>query len=160
MVDQGYGRIVMTSSTGLFGLPDNVSYATAKAAVIGLTRSLATAGAAHAIKVNAIAPAAVTRMAGGAAPRGMEPHLVAPMAAFLAHEACPVTGEIYAAGAGRFARLFLASAPGYVHRAGTPTIEDVAQEWAVINDATGYLIPSDLNDWAAAFTAHLRRDVS
>ena len=30
MVEQGYGRIVMTTSTGLFGLPENLSYATAK----------------------------------------------------------------------------------------------------------------------------------
>jgi len=39
MVEQGYGRIVMTTSTGIFGLPDNLSYATSKAAVVGLTRS-------------------------------------------------------------------------------------------------------------------------
>ena len=71
MVEQGYGRIVMTTSTGMFGLPDNLSYATAKAAVIGLTRSLTTAGAAHGIKVNLIAPAAFTRMAG--APDGATP---------------------------------------------------------------------------------------
>jgi NAD(P)-dependent dehydrogenase (short-subunit alcohol dehydrogenase family) len=49
MVQQGYGRIVMTTSTGMFGLPHNLSYATAKGAVIGLTRSLTTAGAAHGI---------------------------------------------------------------------------------------------------------------
>ena len=70
MVDQGYGRIVMTTSSGLFGLPKNLSYATAKGGVIGLTRSLATAGAAHGIKVNLIAPGAVTRMAGQAAETG------------------------------------------------------------------------------------------
>ena len=40
MVAQGYGRVVMTTSTGMFGLPDNLGYATAKAAVIGMTRSL------------------------------------------------------------------------------------------------------------------------
>ena len=44
----------------------------------------------------------------------MAPDLVAPMAAFLAHEDCPVSGEIYVAGAGRFARLFLAITEGYV----------------------------------------------
>ena len=44
----------------------------------------------------------------------MSPELVAPMVAFLAHESCPVSGEIYAAGAGRFARIFLASTEGYV----------------------------------------------
>src|SRR5581483_5576082 len=44
MIEQGYGRVVMTTSTGMFGLPANTSYAAAKAAVVGLTASLATAG--------------------------------------------------------------------------------------------------------------------
>jgi len=122
MVEQAYGRIVMTTSSGLFGLPNNTAYATAKAAVVGLTRSLTAAGAGHGIKVNLIAPAALTRMAGQRDDKDdarMSPELVAPMAAFLAHESCPVSGEIYAAGAGRFARIFIASTPGYIHPAGT-----------------------------------------
>ena len=41
MVDRGYGRVVMTTSSGVFGLPNNTSYATAKGAIIGLARSLA-----------------------------------------------------------------------------------------------------------------------
>ena len=155
MVDRGYGRLVMTTSTGVFGLPANLSYATAKAAVIGLTRSLTTAGADHGIKVNLIAPAASTRMAGGAGPTEMSPELVAPMVAFLAHEGCPVSGEIYAAGAGRFARIFVATTEGYVHAAPEATIEDVAANWATINDETGYLVPASLTDWSAAFMAHL-----
>ena len=162
MVEGGYGRIVMTTSSGIFGLPDNVSYATAKAGVIGLTRSIATAGAARGIKVNLIAPAAWTRMAGRrddsespGSPK-MSPDLVAPMVAFLAHEACPVTGEIYAAGSGRFARIFIASTEGYVHDGSEPTIEDVADNWATINDESGYSVPVDLSDWSAAFMAHLR----
>jgi NAD(P)-dependent dehydrogenase (short-subunit alcohol dehydrogenase family) len=159
MVERGYGRIVVTTSSGLFGLPDNLSYATAKAAVIGLTRSLTTAGAAHGIKVNLIAPAAMTRMAGQSGNEEnaqMSPDLVAPMVAFLAHESCPVSGEIYAAGAGRFARIFIASTEGYVHPGPKPTIEDVAQHWAVINDESGYYVPADLPAWSAAFMAHLR----
>ena len=166
MVDQGYGRIVVTTSTGVFGLPNNVSYATAKGAVIGLTRSLTTAGAAHGIKVNLIAPAAFTRMAGrptdevdsagrGPGSQQMSPDQVAPMVAFLAHEACPVSGEIYAAGAGRFARIFIASTEGYVHSTPEPTMEDVAQNWATINDETGYYVPDDLTAWSSAFMAHL-----
>ena len=160
MVDQGYGRIVMTTSAGLFGLPNNTSYATAKGAVIGLTRSIATAGAAHGIKVNLIAPAAMTRMSGPAADEGskeMSPDLVAPMVAFLAHETCPVSGEIYAAGAGRFARIFIAQTEGYVHPTPAPTIEDVAEHWAAINDETVYSVPEDLTAWSAAFLAHLER---
>ena len=163
MVEQRYGRIVMTTSAGVFGLPHNTSYATAKAAVVGLTRSLTTAGAAHGILVNLIAPAAYTRMAGAAsaetdaaeAATQMAPELVAPMVAFLAHETCPVSGEIYAAGAGRFARIFIASTAGYVHPGPGPTVEDVAEHWAAINDETGYFVPADLTDWSTTFMAHL-----
>jgi NAD(P)-dependent dehydrogenase (short-subunit alcohol dehydrogenase family) len=166
MVEQRYGRIVMTSSSGMFGLIENLSYATAKAAVVGLTRSLMTEGAAHNILANVIAPAAVTRMAGRSAAETdalgrdlgtgpMSPDLVAPLVAFLAHEDCPVSGEIYAAGGGRFARIFIASTEGYVHASSKPTIEDVAQNWATINDETGYYVPADLNAWSAAFLAHL-----
>src|SRR5690349_8545521 len=56
MVDQNYGRIVMTTSSGIFGLPTNLSYAMAKSAVIGLTRSLALAGRKQNIKANLISP--------------------------------------------------------------------------------------------------------
>jgi NAD(P)-dependent dehydrogenase (short-subunit alcohol dehydrogenase family) len=158
MVEQGYGRIVMTTSAGLFGLPNNLGYATAKGAVIGLARSLATAGLANGIKVNLIAPAAFTRMAGGSANAGppeMSPDLVAPMVAFLAHEDCPVSGEIYAAGAGRFARIFIASTEGYIHPTPDPTIEDIAEHWRAINDESAYSIPADLMSWSADFMAHL-----
>ena len=160
MVEQQYGRIVMTTSTGMFGLPANTAYATAKAGVVGLARSLNVAGNKHGIKVNLVAPAAFTRMAGqaddgGAAEARMPPEYVAPMVAYLAHEDCPVSGEIYTAGAGRFARLFIASTDGYVHRDGAPSVEDVVEHWATINDEIGYFVPTDLMDWSAAFTAHL-----
>jgi NAD(P)-dependent dehydrogenase (short-subunit alcohol dehydrogenase family) len=155
MVERGYGRIVLTTSTGMLGLPGNTAYAVAKGGVIGLGRSLATAGAAHGIKVNLIAPAATTRMAGGMRGPEMPPELVAPMVAYLAHEACPVSGEIYTAGAGRFARLFLAATPGYVHPGPEPTVEDVAEHWAAINDESGYEVPADLVAWSQRFLAHL-----
>ncbi len=167
MVEQRYGRIVITTSSGLFGLPENLSYATAKGAVIGLTRSLNTTASEHGIKINLIAPAAVTRMAGpaaggadptegGAGSTEMSPDLVAPMVAFHAHESCPVSGEIYTAGFGRFARIFIASTEGYVHGTPHPTVEDVAANWATINDERGYYVPADLMGWSATFMAHLR----
>src|SRR5439155_11414438 len=109
-------------------LHNNSSYATAKGGVIGLVRSLSVAGTRHGIKVNLIAPAATTRMSpdASAAPQ-LAPDDVAPMVAFLAHEDCPVTGEMYAAGGGRFARIFIASTVGYVHPEPAPTVEDVAR---------------------------------
>ncbi|GIF25534.1 NAD(P)-dependent dehydrogenase (short-subunit alcohol dehydrogenase family) [Actinoplanes tereljensis] len=161
-VEQGYGRAVLTTSSGIFGLDNNLGYAAAKAGVVGLARSAKVAGEPHGIKVNLIAPAAQTRMAGGeaenlqgdAGPSVMPPDAVAPMAAYLAHESCPVSGEIYTAGAGRFARVFLGSTEGYLHDKGAPSIEDVAANWSTINDETGYYVPSDLLAWSGSFLRH------
>jgi NAD(P)-dependent dehydrogenase (short-subunit alcohol dehydrogenase family) len=150
MVNQGYGRVLMTTSTGVLGLRGNFAYAAAKGAVIGLTRTLAIEGVEAGIKVNAIAPAAGTRLGGEGTP-GLEPERVAPMAAFLVHEDCPVSGEIYTAGGGRFARLFVASTRGVVDDA--PTIESVAANWDAINDERDFYVPRDLVDWSRTFLA-------
>lgn len=165
MTEQCYGRIVTTTSAGMFGLADNLGYATAKAAIIGMSRSLSVAGAAHGIKINLIAPSASTRMATHPsdglekvrhpAPQQMEPEQVAPMVAYLAHEACAVSGEIYLAGGGRFARVFIAATQGYRHPPPErPTIEDIAANWAAINDETGYYVPANLMDWSRHYMAH------
>ncbi len=163
LAEQGYGRIVNTTSTGMFGLPNNLSYAAAKAGVVGLTRAIAVAGRKRGIRANLIAPAAHTRMAAAPGdddgtiddgPAEMAPDLVAPMVAYLAHEDCPVSGEIYAAGGGRFARIFLASTPGYVDPSLATTVEDVAAHWAEINDESGYSVPADLMSWSREFLAH------
>jgi len=162
MLAQNYGRIVMTTSTGLFGLPDNLGYATAKAALIGMANSLTVAAGEHDIKVNLVAPNAATRMGmrdaepAATPPPNMEPALVAPMVAFLAHEACPVSGEIYVAGGGRFGRIFLGANNGYLGpEPQKVTIEDVAEQWKTINDETGYYVPASLMDWAGHFMSHL-----
>jgi NAD(P)-dependent dehydrogenase (short-subunit alcohol dehydrogenase family) len=160
MVAAGHGRIVMTTSAGLFGLPANTAYAAAKGGVVGLTRSLNAASEGTGILVNAIAPAAWTRMAGPEpeGDTGMDPALVAPMVAYLSHETCDVGGEVYAAGAGRFARIFIGSTPGHLQEGAPPTLEDVAANWDAINDESGYVVPADLNDWSAGFMSHLTPD--
>ena len=152
----------------MFGLIENLSYATAKAGVIGLTRGLMTEGAAHGIKVNAVMPAAMTRMAGRSAEEtsaldhadaarqaAMAPELVAPMVAYLAHEDCPVSGEIYAAGGGRFAASSSRSRWAMSRRRRNRPSRTSLQHWATINDETGYYVPADLMGWSAAFLAHL-----
>lgn len=164
-VGQGFGRVVLTTTNGVFGLENNLSYAAAKGGVLGLARSAALAGEPHGIKVNVIAPAAQTRMGGGEIGDDAEPvpgelflppAAVAPMVAYLAHESCPVNGEIYAAGAGRFTRVFLASTRGYAHprSQGTPTVEDVAANWERINDESGYYLPSSLTAWTTEYLKH------
>lgn len=164
MAERRYGRIVMTTSSGMFGLRDNITYATAKGGIIGLSRSLAVAGADVGIKINMLAPAAATRRGslkssldatiGGPPPAYMATEWVAPMMAYLAHEQCPVTGEIYGAGAGRFTRMFIAENTGYARAEGLPTIEEVEQNWAAINDLSEYYVPKDLLDWSAHFMSH------
>ena len=163
MLEQNYGRIVMTGSTGMFGLPDNLSYAISKAGTIGMVRSLNMATRGKDIKINVICPNAMTRLGaapgssldtGGTrpAPAGMEPEHVAPMVAFLAHETCPVSGEVYVAGAGRFGRIFIAANEGYLHGiAETATVDDIAAHWDEINDEGVYYVPTSLFDWAARF---------
>ena len=73
MREQGYGRIVNTSSAaGIFGNFGQTNYGAAKMGLVGLTRVLAVEGAKYNIKANAIAPVAKTRMTeellGAAAP--------------------------------------------------------------------------------------------
>lgn len=169
MVGQGYGRVVTTTSTGMFGLQDNLAYATAKGALIGFTRSLSVEAASHGILVNCIAPNAITRPSTSAAKpnittappddarrQAMQAGLVSPMVAYLAHEDCEVNGEILVAGGHRFARWFLAVTPGYRSASeGAPGIEEIAEHWAEINDQAGYYVPESLHDWASKFMAHL-----
>ena len=83
--------------------------------LVGLTRVLAVEGAKNNIKVNAIAPVAKTRMTEelfGDAMDKLSPELVTPIVTFLAHEDCPVSGEVYSVGGGRVARVFVGRHPG------------------------------------------------
>jgi len=168
MVSQGYGRVITTTSTGMFGGLENLAYATAKGALIGFTRSLAPEAAKHGILVNCIAPNAVTRPS-TAAPRpnitttGQDParaqamraSLVSPMVAYLAHESCAVNGEILIAGGRRFARWFLGVTPGYQSASeGDPTVAEIDAHWAEVTDQDGYYVPASLFDWSSRFFSH------
>ena len=63
MREQAYGRIVMTtSSSGLYGNFGQSNYGAAKMAVVGLMNTLVLEGQKYDVRVNALAPAAATRM--------------------------------------------------------------------------------------------------
>ena len=130
MCDAHYGRIVLTSSIGgLYGNHNVANYAAAKAGLIGLSNVAALEGAPDDVLCNVIVPSAVTRMAGGldiSAYPAMGTELVAPVVGLLAHESCPLNGEMLIAIAGRVARAVVAETPG-VHRPSW-SIEDVAEQ--------------------------------
>jgi NAD(P)-dependent dehydrogenase (short-subunit alcohol dehydrogenase family) len=137
MCEAHYGRIILTSSIGgLYGNHGVANYAAAKAGLVGLANVVALEGAADGVLCNVIVPSAVTRMADGSdisvyPPMGTD--LVAPVVGLLAHETCPVTGEMLIAIAGRVARAVVAETPG-VHRPEW-SIENVAEQI----DAVRYL---------------------
>ena len=153
MREQGYGRIISTSSAaGLFGNFGQTNYGAAKMGLVGLTRVLAVEGAKYGIKANVIAPLALTRMTEaimGSLGERLDPGLVSPLVAFLAHEDCDVSGEIFSVGGGRVARIFIGETPGYYSPELTP--EDVRDHWDEIRDTEGYAIPMNLGEETALY---------
>lgn len=167
MRENGYGRIVNTcSAAGILGAETMSNYGAAKTGLIGLTRVLAAEGADAGIRVNAIAPIAATRMlersmAGEdqgrdadeqAAVDGLmgpflaklDPALVAPVVAYLAHADCPVTGEIFSAGAGQVSRFFIGRTRG-VYRPKL-SAEDVRDHFDEIREEDDYTVPGGVAD--------------
>jgi len=138
MCDAGYGRIVFVASiAGLYGEKNVAGYAAGKAAVTGLANALALEGAAHGVTANCIVPAARTRLAEGRDTDDFPPwgsDLVAPAVAWLAHEDCALTGELYVALAGRMAQAWTAETRGVYQPHWT--IEQVAARHAEIADRT------------------------
>ncbi len=60
MIQQGFGHIVNTASlAGLIPVPGAVSYATTKAAIVGLSKSLRTEAAHRGVRVSVLCPGAV-----------------------------------------------------------------------------------------------------
>jgi NAD(P)-dependent dehydrogenase (short-subunit alcohol dehydrogenase family) len=151
MCAQQYGRIVLTSSiSGIYGNANVVNYAVAKTGLLGLSNVAAIEGGDFGVKCNSILPAAVTRMAEGldtSTYPPMDPDLVAPAVAWLSHESCSVTGEMFASIAGRIAKVYVAEAQG-VYRPDW-TIEDVAANIDAIRDTADPVI------FAPAPTGHV-----
>lgn len=128
----GYGRVVNTTSpAGLFGNFGQANYSTAKMGLVGLTKTIAIEGARNGIRANAIAPIAWTRMTESLLPAEFEakftPERVSALVAYLVHESCEVSGEVFSVGAGRVARVFVAEGPGWKTDDLTP--EAIADNW-------------------------------
>jgi NAD(P)-dependent dehydrogenase (short-subunit alcohol dehydrogenase family) len=179
MREHRYGRILNTcSAAGLLGAERMSNYGSAKTGLIGLTRVLAVEGADHNIKINAIAPIAYTRMLAhsvdGAGQQDdpaaqailddlvaqylqkLDPALVAPVAAFLTHRDCPVSGEIYTVGAGHVARFFIGRTKGFYSPA--LSVEQVRDHLDEIRDEAGYTVPGGPADEMGELFATIMAD--
>ncbi len=148
MREQGYGRVVNTSSgAGIFGNFGQANYGAAKMGLVGLTRVLAVEGAKYGIKANAIAPVAKTRMTEdilGPVADKLGPEFVTPVVTYLAHEDCAVSGEVYSVGGGRVARVFVGVTAGVVDK--ELTAESVRDSFDQIRAEDGYEVPANLNE--------------
>ena len=158
MREQGYGRIISTSSAaGIFGNFGQTNYGAAKMGLVGFTRVLAVEGAKYNIRANAIAPLALTRMTEtimGALGDKLDPGLVSPLVAYLAHEDCPVSGQTFSVGGGRVAHVFIGETQGFTKA--DLSLEDVRDNWGTITDQSGYAVPGNLAEETALFVNAFR----
>jgi NAD(P)-dependent dehydrogenase (short-subunit alcohol dehydrogenase family) len=154
LIASGAGRVVNTVSQAMLGNPLMTHYGSSKGAVFAFTRNLAIEGAPYGIGVNALAPGAGTRMAEASAAGLTEevlqymrtallPEHVAPLAAYLVHPSCQVTGELFNAAGGFVSRSVVVTTPG-IHDPAL-SLETVASRWdeimALTPDARPELVP-------------------
>ena len=157
MRDQQYGRIAMTSSaTGLYGNFGQANYGAAKLALVGLMQSLGLEGEKYNIRVNTLAPVAVTRMTEdlifGIAGEALPPELISPGLLVLVSENAPQR-TILTAGGGCFESANITMTQGiYAGDAGNAdAVADVlAGRFAEVLDRTGERVPEN----AAVQSAH------
>jgi multifunctional beta-oxidation protein len=136
---QKHGRIVTTcSQVGIYGNFGQANYSTAKAAITGLTRTLAIEGKKYNILANAIAPSAGTAMTSTIWPQEMvdafKPDFIAPVVGYLTSKDNERTsGALFEILGGWAAQTRWQRSGGYGFPSSTPyTIEDVIAKWSNI----------------------------
>ena len=139
MREQGYGRIVFTSSSsGVYGNFGQSNYGAAKMAIVGLMNTLKIEGQKYNVFSNSITPVAYTRMTEGLIPedfgKNLQPEYVTPAVIYLSGKDAP-NGVIIAAGAGVYARIITHETMGVSLGTGEDmTPENIAANWDTITD--------------------------
>ena len=159
MKSQGYGRFVfIASSAGMFGQPLEAHYSAAKAGLFGLTNTIAIEGAQYGILANTVLPFGYSRMVTETVSdpeflkqsgflQAIQPELVVPIVVFLASRECELSHHNYSAGAGRFARVFVGLAQGWLADSGSqPTAEDIAANLAAVSATQPFTIPMSIEE--------------
>ncbi|QRY79312.1 SDR family oxidoreductase [Pseudomonas sp. PDNC002] len=166
MREQGYGRVIFTSSTsGIYGNFGQSNYGMAKLGLYGLTRNLAIEGRKNNIFVNAIAPTGGTRMTEGLIPpqvfEQLKPELVSPLVVYLGSEACQETSGLFEVGGGWIGKVRWERSlgVGFDPRKGF-SVEDVAANFAQICDFENAAHPKDNVEALREMMANLQKYVS
>ena len=141
MREQGYGRIILTSSsTGLYGNFGQTNYGAAKMAMVGIMNTLHLEGAKYHIRVNCLAPTAGTAMTEGLIPETvfklLSPESVSPGVVFLSGKDAP-SRKVLAAGGGSFAVFMGFETQGLSLASGDLSAEGIAAAWKDINSEEG-----------------------
>jgi len=147
----GYGRIVNITSHSIFGTAYTAPYVISRTAHLGLTTALAAEGAALGIKVNAVMPAAYTRMTAGIPDpdflalleNNFGTQTVSPAVVLLASDQAPCSGEFFHSGGGLVARVAFAVSQG---AAGIVTAEDFRDRYAEVSDLPGVVTPASVDE--------------
>jgi NAD(P)-dependent dehydrogenase (short-subunit alcohol dehydrogenase family) len=139
MRENGYGRIVMTTSgAGLFGNFGQSNYASAKAGIAGLTNVLKLEGAKYNIKTNVLIPVAASRLTEDVLPPDLfaklKPDFVTPLILYMCSEQCEDTGMMINAALGYYSRSAIMTGPGAILSDGVeiPTPEKIMENWEKI----------------------------
>ena len=145
MLEQHYGRIVMTtSSSGLYGNFGQANYGAAKMALVGLMQTLALEGVKRNIRVNCLAPSAATGMTEGVLPPDalvrLTPEQVSPALIPLVCDDAP-SRTILLAGAGSFEAAHITMTEGIHIADQTGVAEQLHARLAEVLRRTGERVP-------------------
>lgn len=141
MKENGYGRIIMTtSSSGMYGNFGQTNYGAAKAGLSGFMRTLCLEGAKYDIRVNVLSPTARSRMTENLMPEEiLEKLTVESVSAGLVYLVCDDAPNrmIMCAGAGGYSETKVFETQGINLSEGAQTAENVAKFIDKIRDTTG-----------------------
>ncbi|OGB23718.1 MAG: 3-oxoacyl-ACP reductase [Burkholderiales bacterium RIFCSPLOWO2_02_FULL_57_36] len=137
MLEQNYGRIVMTTSpSGLYGNFGQANYGAAKMGLVGLMNTLRIEGAKKDIRINSISPVAATRMTENLMPQEMldqlAPETITAGVIYLCSDDAP-SGVILQATGARYSVAAMMEAPA-VDLSDNPTAEAIKENWKKISD--------------------------
>lgn len=161
----GYGRMLFTgSASAMFGHAWQANYAAGKGAMLGLSNVIAHEGSAYGIQSNVILPTANSRLEEAMTQGFMEipsfakvlettdfsfaegrmtPDFNVPLALYLVSEASTATHGVYSSNSGRYARVRILAAEGWVAPKGSvpPSVEDIAAHFDQIGELGNYSEP-------------------